>query len=212
MLTPYEVYCTWLAINTHFKQTDPFLVGKKYNFVRSNGRINTNQQAFDKRPDRKLFNVAKFDTVRDVVVSYLSYVSVNRGNLPSIKDLLEWTEHETLTIRKWTGKIEALDHTLKTDLGKLTKFKLDYLIKPKTGYPKLIEKWLHGTISIETIILLGQTLGLFKVWAVLYKETPYYDILLEHLRLWNAYSFFLNINQERVKEIWDDWRFLAQPH
>ena len=208
MLSAYEVYCTWLGLQTHFKSLDPLDNNTKYNFVTSEGRIRTSETAFLKRPDVKLFKVAKFETTRDVVVAYLSYISVHRGTLPTINDILSWREHEQKTILKWLGKIEALDHTLKSDLNKLSRFKLDYLLKPKTGYPKLIEKWLHGTISIESIILLGKSLNLFTLWTAIYLETPYKEILIQHLRLWYAYSYFLNIKEDNVKQIWSDWRLL----
>lgn len=209
MLQPFEVYCTWLSLQTHFKSSDPFTDKPTYNFIKNNGKIKTSIKAFENRSDYKLFKASKFESTRDVVVCYLSYVSINRGNLPNISELLSWKENETKAINKWIGKIEALDQTLRSDLSKLSKYTLDYLIKPKSGgYPKLIEKWLHGTISIETIILLGRSVGLFKIWEFFYMNTPYKDLFIEHMKLWNAYSYFLNINQEIAKSAWDDWRFL----
>jgi len=211
MLSAYQVYVTWLALTTHFRNTNPESDQAGYNFVRSKGKIRTSESAFERRADRKLFNVAKFPSERDVVVVFLSYVSVNRGSLPSINDMLDWHENETTTIKKWTGKIESLNTTLQQDLSRVRSLSIESLVAPKNGYPKLIEKWLHGRVSIETMILLGETYRLFDLWRSNYNDGPYKEILHQHLKVWKAYSYFLNIDKEKVRSTWESWKVLNHP-
>jgi len=205
MLSPYQVYCTWLALHTHFTRMDPFGT-KSYNFVSANGKTTTTQAAFDRHHEHKLFLGAKFKDVRDLLVVYLSFISISKGVRPRIGDLVEWKENESKPIKKWRGKIESLNNTLKIDLMKLTHHPLSDLLNPSDSkYPLIIKLWLKGDISIETIILLNGAYHIFDIWDKRYKDSQYRDIYIDHRRLWAAYSFFININPDKIKEVYNYW-------
>jgi T4 gene Gp59 loader of gp41 DNA helicase C-term len=205
MLSPYQVYCTWLALHTHFTRMNPF-GQKSYNFVASNGKTLTTQEAFERHSEHKMFKVAKFNDVRDFLVAYLSFVSINKGKRPRIGDLIEWKENESRPIRKWQGKIESLNHTLKIDLMKLSKYSINELLYPTDKkYPLIVKMWLKGTVSIETLVLLNGAYNIFAVWDKLYLGTQYADIYTEHKKLWVAYSYFLNIDVDKIKEVYSYW-------
>jgi hypothetical protein len=206
-MEPYEIYITYLSLCNHFKHG-----GDKYNFIRFNGKVKASRSSFEKRNDYKMFRVAKFKDVRDFLATFLCFVSLNRGSIPSISDVLMLKQNEPLKIRKWHSKIESITTNMIIDLNKLRIYTLKDILLPSNGYPKLLESWLHGHISAETVLCVITSSKIDVVWDTIYTNNIYKELYTQHIRTLRAYSYFVNLDTDKITEKWLEWKDYIDIH
>lgn len=202
-MEPYEIYVSYLSIVNHFKSG-----GDKYNFIRFKGKTNTSRTAFERRPDYKMFRVAKFKDVREFLSVFLCFVSMNRGTIPTISDLVMLKQNEPIKIRKWNSKIESITTNMVMELNKLRIFTLKEILIPDSGYSKLLESWLHGHISAETVICVIYATKIDVVWDSVYGSNLYKELYTQHIKTLRAYSYFMNIDEDKIAVAWNNWKEL----
>jgi hypothetical protein len=200
-MEPYEIYVTYLSLCNHFKHG-----GDKYNFIKFKGKIKTSRAAFENRSDYKMFKVAKFNDVRDFLAAFLCFVSLNRGTIPTIGDVLMMKQNEPMKIRKWHAKVESITTNMILELNKLRIHNFKDILLPTNGYPKLLESWLHGHISAETVLCVITATKIDVVWDSIYLNNIYKELYSQHIQTLRAYSYFINLDEEKIKEKWLEWK------
>lgn len=120
-------------------------------------------------------------------------------------DIIRYFAAHQLAGNKWVGdmirnekdytdflaRIDSLSYNFKNELDELSDYSLDGLIgQYKNNYPKIIDKYLEGSVSLETICILNSITGFIEdanskitetiLWPDIYKKvikyTPFLDI------------------------------------
>jgi len=147
-MSPYEVYCSYLAIKLHFT-TD-------YDIVQYKGKVKATQKAFDGRKDKffiqKISNTLK---TQKEVVNYLvaNFVSGDRwGGL--------FDERSNQRYKEWDQKMRGLFMIFISDVDKIVNECYNRGTKSPfscdNGHPILLTMYLGKHVSLETLTIINK--------------------------------------------------------
>lgn len=147
----FQAYKTYLALKNHFNS-------KTYDYFKYNGRTRASLLTFEKRSDRYFFHklAKRGDCINYLVSNFLE------GDC-WVGDLVNEQTAEK-TYRKWKRRIESLSYVYKNDLDNLKENFNSNLIVEDGQYPFLLKQYLRKNISPETILLIDDLTGCFKMW------------------------------------------------
>jgi len=195
-MNDYDVYKAWVAMYAHFN-------GNGYDFVKNEGRIKSKFKTFIQRNDSKIFKAAKFKDTREFVSYFLAYISINRGSIPHITNILEFKAQNKKQYNGWNGKIGSLSETFKRDLNKLISYKYKDIFLVGMNKPIALQLYESGEITAESLIMLNMCTDIFRVWDVTIK--PDFIWKQQHKFL-DAYSKFISINKEQIEEYFSEFK------
>jgi len=146
-MTPFEAYREYVAIKLHFNS-------KTYNYHNRSGHTRVNYNSFEKRTDQGFFKkLASKGLVeaKEILVSMFVYDPKSW-----IGDIVNLDKIESIhTSRKKV--LQSLKYNFKNELDKINNSSgsIESALKSDNGQlPVLIKNYLHGEISIETVIIL----------------------------------------------------------
>ena len=190
-LTPYQTYCLYLAIKSHFTQ-------KKYDFFKYQGAVKATVESFEKRRDRFQFNrlSKKYDDkeMLDFLVS--NFVKGKKW----VGELLEDSAHDTYI--EYLKRKQAFTYFFSEEVNRLFSSVSDtreLFICHSNKYPKIIEEYLSGSISLETLAVLNKFICFFDMFD---KRLDKDDIIWSSVRL-NTIKLlpFLEYDKKRIKDV-----------
>jgi hypothetical protein len=190
-LTPYQTYCLYLAIKSHFTQ-------KKYDFFKYQGAVRATPESFEKRRDKYQFGrlSKKYDDteMQDFLVSNLI-----KGK-KWVGELLEDSAHDTYI--QYLKRKQAFTYHFTNELTALLSTvddPRDLFICTSSTYPKIINEYLAGTISLETLSVLNTFICFFDKFD---KRMDKDDIIWSSVRLVTIkLHSFLEYDKKRIKDV-----------
>lgn len=140
MTDPFESYKLYNALKLHFEQDS-------YDAVKYNFKSNVTPNSFFKRKDKYFF--AKLAKNHKDLLNYYVFNFVE--DVKYIADMEErhYTKHKKVH--------DALSRTFETDINRLVDNSFDDLLTAGSNNqaPKIIEKWMHEEISLETLVIFN---------------------------------------------------------
>jgi hypothetical protein len=152
-MTAFEVYQTYLALKSHFTRDS-------YDFHKYGGKVNASVKSFESRRDRYQFE--KLARLRDPTSFILANIIHNKDVW--VGDLVSNDEAER-RYKDWARRTQSLSYCFKTELdGLCPKFDENFEIGSDGRHPPLLQKYLGGHISLETLIILAHMTNCFGRW------------------------------------------------
>jgi hypothetical protein len=190
-LTPYQTYCLYLAIKSHFTQ-------KKYDYFKYSGTVRANPESFEKRKDKYYFTRLSKKYNENEMLDFLvaNFIHSNKW----IGELLEDTAHDYYI--KYLKRKQAFTYHFTNELAALLSTvddPRDLFICSASTYPKIINEYLAGTISLETMSVLNRFICFFDQFD---KRLDKDDIIWSSIRLLTIkLHSFLEYDKKRIKDV-----------
>lgn len=193
MIQPIEAYQTYLALKRHF-------ASGSYDFFKYNGKVRVNASTFQKRKDRFFFEklAKKYDTKDELAEFFVSSLVTdpniyirNMVGFQAEERYIAWKRHQQNLMYDFGQDVEFISET------RIESFE-DLFTCTDGQHPPLLQYYIGGSISIETLLAFDRVLGCFKRWN---KEIDdpivwpgLYDFAL-------AYKPFITLDRIKIKEI-----------
>lgn len=173
----YEAYQYANAINMHFNRNyDAF----KYNF-----KTRVSQKTYWGRPDKyQLTKIGQRFNRRDDIIKYFAahQLAGNKWVGDMIRNEKDYTD--------FLSRVDSLSYNFKNEMDDLSEYSLDGLLGQfKSNYPQIIDKYLDGTVSLETVCILNSVSGFIEdanskitetiLWPDIYKKVVKYSPFLD---------------------------------
>lgn len=150
-----------MAIRLHFTH-------EKYDVFEMNGRVTGSRAAFERRHDRGLFEklADKFTTDRELIQFLVANFAYGNKNVVYSVESDEY-------YRTWMRRKESRTREFQTDLDKIinhlemNRIPAQQLYSIDTGMPELLNLYLGGHISIETMVILQNFDDYLSKWEPL---------------------------------------------
>lgn len=181
----FEAYKAYLALKSHFNN-------KTYDFFKYNGRTRASKNTFEKRTDKYFFHkLAKRDDVIPFLVSNFLITDCWVGDLVN-EQIAE------KTYREWKKRQDSLSYIFSNDIEKLDDdFNSNFMVVDG-AHPKILKMYLRKEVTPETLLILEDILGFFRLWNRRIEEKYIWPV--EHIKL-KKYRPFFTINPEKYKKI-----------
>jgi hypothetical protein len=181
----FNAYKTYIAIKNHFNS-------KTYDYFKYNGRTKVGQRSFELRSDKYFFH--KLSKRNDCVNFLVSNFLVSDC---WVGDLVNEQVAEK-TYLSWKKRIESLSYIFKNDLDKLNNdFNSNFAVVDG-HHPLALKLYLRNEISPETLLILNDMLGFFRMWNKRIEEKVVWPN--EHQKL-KKYRPFFTIDLDKYKKI-----------
>lgn len=182
----FEAYKIYIALKSHFSS-------KTYDYFKYNGRTRASKSTFEKRADKYFFH--KLSKRKDIVDFLVSNFVYNGDNW--VGDLVQNSESEKC-YRKLLKVRESLSYIVDNELSKLD-LEFDYNFQVIDGqHPKALKLYLQKEISIETLIILDDLVGCFKVWNKRIQETVLWPQIYLKCK---KYRQFFEYDKNKMRQI-----------
>lgn len=185
----FEVYQLYLAIKLHFT-TDSF------DYFKCNGKTKASLQAFEKRKDVYFFKklatkFSKPELIQYFVANFVDNQSTWIGNISRIEN------HKTYP--EWKEKIKHLPSIFTSDVEQLLKSNtFEDIFKVKNTHPDIIKKYLSGSITLETLVILNKLLNYVKDFDTTVSDPIIWPDLKRKVV---KYEPFLPVDKNKYKKI-----------
>lgn len=183
----FEAYTMFLAVRAHFNQAG-------YNYFMYNGKVRTNYDKFMQRKDRHFFHKLskKEDPLNYVVASFLEDSTSWITNIIGQEGEDRYVE--------WKRRTDSMMYNFEKDVSRMDDdFNSNFTVEDGQ-YPKLLESYLEGDTSPETILVFDSLLGIMKDWDRRIEDTAVWPGIRDRL---NNYRDFLKLDdkKDRAKSI-----------
>jgi hypothetical protein len=180
-----------MAMKLHFESDT-------YDAVKYNYKTSAKPQSFFKRRDKYHFAKLgrKFDTPKELIQFFVAQFT--KGDTTWVGNMLNDEEQFT----DWSKKVQALTYTFENDINTLTE-KVDsfdqlFEITSDSPYPLVVNAYLQGDITLETVVILNQMTGFMKQADKNVNDTIVWPDVSRRIR---KYGTFLSFNTEKVRNI-----------
>lgn len=189
----YDAFAMYQGLKLHFTGS--------YDFVKYNGKTNTNKDQFMLRKDKYTFYRLSRKYNREELFGF--YVA----NL--LKNPKVWvgelaTEDADSEYKVWMRVQQSLSYIFTQDLNTLFDMvdKPDELLKVVDGqYPLLYNQYLQESINLETVIILDDVLNFFPMWEKKIEDDIVFPDFLFRCR---KYKPFLHYDKAKFKTLLKD--------
>lgn len=157
----FKAYKYFMAVKLHFTT-------EKYDVFEKNGRVTGSRETFDKRNDRGIFEKLsrKFSNDQE----YIQFLVANfaYGN-QNVVYSIESDDYYNL----WVKRKESMSRVFQLDLDVITRYAEDYNISLEdlycieNGNPPLLNMYLGGHITLETMVILQDFDDYLSKWEPL---------------------------------------------
>jgi hypothetical protein len=145
-VTPYQVYCEYLALKSHFSN-------KNYDYFKYNKKVRASLQSFYKRKDRYFFEKTSRKYKDEEIVNFLvaNFVESNSVNQVWIGEIINSGERN---YAEWTKRQQSLTYLFKEQSNELfSENELESVFDCSKGHPPVLKMFLGGKISLETLVI-----------------------------------------------------------
>jgi hypothetical protein len=190
-MTPFDCYKQYLSLKNHFTKNS-------YDYKKYCGKIRASLESFYKRKDRFFFErISRQKTDKEIELFFVSnFVSCDDPQSLWIGEIIKSGE---IRYKEWSKKIQSLSYLFKNEIESTflgNDFDEFFKIKGNT-HPKIVKKYLQGTLSIETLLILEKIFSYKKDFDK-NLDDPVWNIISLKLQ---KYDPFLNIDIFRYKKI-----------
>lgn len=151
-MTPYECYVDYLALKRHF-------TSESYDYFKYNGKVSAKKDSFDKRKDKFFFEkISKHKDPHEFIVSNLI-----KNPKAWVKDIA-YSDTAESNYQDWIKKKQSLSYIISNELSQLHD-DFDSNFKVNDGQvPYIISLYLGGKLSLETLLVITDTIGCLPYW------------------------------------------------
>lgn len=188
MSTPFEAYCAYVALHSHF--TKP-----SYDYFKYSGQVTATPESFENRNDRAAFRrLSKNPDFERVILANFVY-----GDSHYIGDIA--TKKGTTVYTSWLKRIESLPYAFKQEMNLLPGSIVNTFEVYHGQHPTLLRMVAKGQVSIETLIILEDLSDFMKVWNDKIIDPVFWPELAMKCR---KYRPFFTYDREKMKAILHD--------
>lgn len=164
--TGYEVYCLYLALKQHFTVD-------KYDFFKYNGKTkNVSKESFLSRRDRFQFEKLARKCDNPMIHMMVNFLQDKTW----IGDMLDDEAFDAT--KRYVKKVQSMSYIFKNEIESYDNLKALFKIQDN-GYPMILNEYMRGDLSFETIIILDAFVGFIAK----------FDAKLKDDYLWSKFSF-----------------------
>jgi hypothetical protein len=187
MMSAFDCYKEYLALKNHFSSPN-------YDYFRYNGKLKVNPTSFDQRKDKLFFQkLAKHPDVHNFLVANLS-----KNDKAWIKELA-YSEDAERVYKDWLKRNQSLTYVVKNDLSKLeSPFDDNFLVSKSQSHPRLLQLYLGGHVTLETMCILLDITKAKKHWDSKMEFDPIYDEVRKKIE---KYTPFIKYDKDKMKKI-----------
>ena len=145
-VTPFETYQHYLSLKNHF--TNP-----KYDFFKYGAKTRASMASFNKRRDKYWFEKTSRKYSDKEVVDFLvsNFVSTDNPQNLWIGEIINSGERK---YADWMKRQQSLTYLFKEQSNELlSQNELENLFDCSKGHPKILKRFLSGSISLETLAI-----------------------------------------------------------
>ena len=191
MMTPIDVYKTYLAFKNHFTK-------KSYNYFKYGGKSKASVQAYNKRKDRYFFERMSRKKTDEEIKDYFlaNFVECDDPDRLWIGEIISSGEDN---LKSWMKRSQTMSYMFKTEVEVFVNrenFQQLFTIKGQS-HPEILKKYLQGALSIETMVILDIILEYVKNFDKKLEDPVWETVSLKIKK----YKPFLNINVNKYKSI-----------
>ena len=191
MMTPIDVYKTYLAFKNHFTK-------KSYNYFKYGGKSKASVQAYNKRKDRYFFERMSRKKSDEEIKDYFlaNFVECDDPDRLWIGEIISSGEDN---LKSWMKRSQTMSYMFKTEVEVFVNrenFQQLFSIKGQS-HPEVLKKYLQGALSIETMVILDIILEYVKNFDKKLEDPVWETVSLKIKK----YKPFLNINVNKYKSI-----------
>jgi len=146
----FAAYQFYIALKQHFTSS--------YDYFKYNGKVTVNINSFEIRKDKFVFY--KLSKKKDYQKIILANFVADNGK-KWIGDLLS-TEADNI-YNEWLNRQQSLSYRFKSELSTIDDIDLSCRVV-EGQHPELLERYLRGDISIESLIICDDLLNIFNYW------------------------------------------------
>jgi len=187
MMSAYECYKEYVALKQHF--TNP-----QYDYFKYNGKARVQTPSKFETDKDKLFymKLAKHEDPKNVIVANLL-----ENNKMWIRDIA-YKEEAYRTYSQWLKRQQSLMYMFSQELNKLDQeFDSNFKVE-NHKQPKVMKLYLRKEISLETLVMLVDSVRCISYWS---KKLEYDPVAEEVLLKIQKYRPFINYDKEKAKKI-----------
>ncbi len=182
MTDPFESYKLYNALKLHFESD--------YDAIKYNFKSNVTPNSFFKRRDKYFF--AKIARNQKDLLNYYVFNFIEDVKYIGDMEDRHYTKHKKIH--------DSLTRTFQSDIDKLSDEKLDDLLVVKNinQPPKIIEKWMHEEITLETLVILNAITDFITIEGKKITETLFWPDISKKIM---KYSPFVKFQMDKYKII-----------
>lgn len=191
----YDVYQHYIAIKSHFSDNS-------YNYFRYNGKIKTSYQAYDRRNDKRFFELVGQKIRTKEVVPFLVANFVHNDDL-WIGNLIENYDDAHQVFVSWKKRMNHLYQNYEEDLTNIVEFIAEKEIDIKDvfcyndGHPLIFKFLVQEMIEKETFIMLDDVIHFLPLL-----DKKIHDIVWKsEIGRINKYRRFITYDDTKVSDI-----------
>ena len=192
-VTPYQVYCEYLALKSHF-------TNKNYDYFKYNKKVRATITSFNRRKDRYFFERTSRKLSDKEIIDFLlsNFVATDTPSNLWIGQIISSGER---TYADWTKRQQSLTYLFKEQSNELlSNNEFENLFSCSRGHPIILKRFLGGDISLETFVIYDRIFSFRKKFDKELKD-PVWEIVSLKIQ---KYSPFLNIDVFKFKKILRD--------
>ena len=187
-MNPFHASLLFRSLSIHFTQ-------KQYDYFRYRGNVTGGTIAAEKRfnASKTLYLFAHLSEHPDPEGFIVSNLIKNPKTY--ITDIISASGLETY--RKWDGFRSALYYNFDQELEKFDK-PGDLVRNTPSSLPLVLDLYIRGEISPDTVIIIESVIRRFKEW-----ETLPHPLIAQNIMKLNKYAGFVTIKPDKIREIFE---------
>ena len=183
-----------MAIKLHFTT-------EKYDVFEMNGRVSGSRVAFERRNDRGLFEklARKFTTDYELIQFLVANFAYGHQNVV-------YSHDSDTYFQVWNKRKESRTRTFGVDLDTIlnhiekNKISAETLYSVESGMPELLNLYLGGYVSLETMVILQKFDDYLPKWE------PLIMLWHDHFLTIRKANRFVKFDETRLKLIYEDFK------
>jgi hypothetical protein len=189
-VTPYQVYCEYLALKSHFSN-------EKYDYFKYNKKVRASLTSFNRRTDKYWFEKTSRKFKDEEIIDFLvsNFVQSESNSAIWIGSLINEGEK---VYSDWKRRQQSLTYLFKEQSEELlSETKLEDAFNCSKGHPPILKKFLGGKISPEVLVIYDIIFQFGNVF-----DTKLMDPVWETVSLKiRKYKPFIHIDKFQYKKL-----------
>ena len=189
-VTPFETYQHYLSLKNHF--TNP-----KYDFFKYGAKTRASVTSFNKRKDKYWFEKTSRKYSDEEIVDFLvsNFAAADNPQNLWIGEIINSGER---TYAEWMKRQQSLTYLFREQSNELlSENELESLFDCSRGHPKILKKFLSGSISLETLVIYEKIFRFSKNFDKKLKDPVWETVSLKLKK----YDPFINIDVFQFKKV-----------
>ena len=192
-MTPYQVYCEYLAQKSHFSNVN-------YDYFKYNKKVRATITSFNRRSDKYWFEKTSRKYNDKEVVDFLvsNFVAADSPSNLWIGSIINSGER---TYQEWMRRQQSLTYLFKEQSNELlSNNELESVFNCSKGHPILLKRYLGGDVSLETLVIFEKIFSFRQKFDEKLDDPVWETVSLKIQK----YKPFLNIDMFKYKKILRD--------